>query len=496
MDRQPLPPSPIRPHDASGVVRKAVDAFASRLNEHDPFVAAFDHCITPMVVSDPTLPDNPLVYVNRAFEALTGFSAVEVVGRNCRFMQGPLTDQADVRRMKDAIARREPIDIDLLNHRRDGTPFWNRLMVAPVHDATGSLRYFVASQLDVTLERHGLLQLERDRDTLSAELAKREVALAEREARLALALDAGGLGTWTIDLPEWRLSYSPSCLTNFGRPVGEKLSIESMLACVHPEDRDLLTNSLNSAVEHGTRYNVEYRILTPEGEQRWIHSQGSLQRRADGTPLAVSGFSSNVSARKFAEEQRSVLAHELTHRVKNTLATVSAVVSQTLRDAASLAEARDAVSGRIASLASAHELLLKDEIEGAAIGEIVERVLAPFMDSNGRRFSAVGPTIRLTPEVTLALSMALHELATNAIKYGALSVPEGQVSIRWDLNGNATERRLTFSWAEQDGPIVAMPTRVGFGTRMIERVLSRHIRGKAEIQYLPEGVRFAIEAPI
>ena len=118
------------------------------------------------------------------------------------------------------------------------------------------------------------------------------------------------------------------------------------------------------------------------------------------------------------------------------------------------------------------------------------------MDSNGRRFSAVGPTIRLTPEVTLALSMALHELATNAIKYGALSVPEGQVTIRWNLNGNVTERRLTFSWTEQDGPIVATPTRIGFGTRMIERVLSRHIRGKAEIQYLPEGVRFAIEAPV
>ena len=105
-------------------------------------------------------------------------------------------------------------------------------------------------------------------------------------------------------------------------------------------------------------------------------------------------------------------------------------------------------------------LLLKGEIEGAAIGEIVELV-APFMDSNGRRFCAVGPTTRLPPEVTLALSLALQELATNAIEYGALSVPEGQVTIRWNLNGNATERRPTFSWAGQEGPIVAMPTRVG-----------------------------------
>ncbi len=496
MDRKPLPFAPSGPFDAPPAVQRAVEAFARSVDGSDPFVAAFDHCITPMVVSDPTLPDNPLVYVNQAFEQLTGFPAAEVVGRNCRFMQGPLTEQADVDSMRLAIARRKRIDVDLLNHRRDGTPFWNRLMVAPVFDTDGELRYFVASQLDVTLERHQLHELERDRDSLSAEVAKREVALAEREARLALALDAGGLGTWTIDLPEWRLSYSPSCLANFGWPAGEILSIDDVLACVHPDDRDLITSSLNAAIERDTRYDIEYRILTPEGEQRWIHSQGSLQRRADGSPLAVSGFSSNISARKFAEEQRGVLAQELTHRVKNTLATVSAVVSQTLRDAESLDAARDTVSGRIASLASAHELLLKDEIEGAAIGDIVERVLNPFMDRGGKRFSADGPTIRLTPEVTLALSMALHELATNAIKYGALSVPDGQVAIRWAIDGSAAERRFGFAWVELDGPPVVPPTRVGFGTRMIERVLSRHVRGKAEISYLPEGVRFEIEAPI
>ncbi|KQR82167.1 histidine kinase [Sphingomonas sp. Leaf343] len=477
-------------------MQRAVEAFVRDLDDSDPFVAAFDHCITPMVVSDPTLPDNPLVYVNQAFERLTGFSSADVVGRNCRFMQGPLTEKADVDRMRLAIARRERIDVDLLNHHRDGTPFWNRLMVAPVFDRAGELRYFVASQLDVTLERHRLQQLERDRDSLSAEVARREVALAEREARLALALEAGGLGTWTIDLPAWRLSYSPSSLVNFGRPAGEVLSMEGMLACVHPSDRELVTASLNAAIEQDVRYDIEYRILTPAGEQRWIHSQGSLQRRADGSPLAISGFSSNISARKFAEEQRGVLAQELTHRVKNTLATVGAVVSQTLRDAASLDAARKAVSGRIASLASAHELLLKDEIEGAAIGDIVKRVLDPFMDSGGTRFSANGPTVRLTPEVTLALSMALHELATNAIKYGALSVPDGQVTIRWAVEGGEAQRRFSFSWAELGGPAVVPPTRVGFGTRMIERVLSRHVRGKAEISYLPEGVRFEIKAPI
>ncbi len=496
MDRKPLPSSPIEPFEAPPLVQEAIEAFARGIDGSDPFVAAFDHCITPMVVSDPTLPDNPLVYVNAAFELLSGFPATEVIGRNCRFMQGPLTDQTDVERMRQAIARRERIDIDLLNHRRDGTPFWNRLMVAPVLGGDGGLRYFVASQLDVTLERHRLRQLERDRDVLSAEVAEREQALAERETRLALALDAGGLGTWNIDLPDWRLSYSAICLANFGRSAEEVLTPAMLLSFVHPDDQEHVRSAFYQTLENGTPYQVEYRILTPSGDQRWIHSQGSLQRRADGSPLAMSGFSTNISDRKFAEEHRAVLASELTHRVKNTLATVSAVVSQTLRDASSLEDARTAVGGRIASLALAHELLLKDEIDGAAIGDIVERVLAPFMDSKGQRFSAAGPTIRLTPEVTLALSMALHELATNAIKYGALSVPDGQVIIRWDVTGSAAERRLAFSWVEQSGPPVVPPTRVGFGTRMIERVLSRHVRGKAEIRYLPEGVRFDIEAPI
>jgi PAS domain S-box-containing protein len=473
-----------------------MNAFRHSLDATDPFVTAFDECITAMVVSDPHLPDNPLIYVNQAFERLTGFVAAEAVGRNCRFMQGPLTDQADVERMREAISRRQRIDIDLLNHRRDGTPFWNRLMVAPVFGASGALRYFVASQSDVTIERHRLHQLERDRDTLSAEVAERERAVVERETRLALALDAGGLGTWSVDLPDWRLSYSAICLANFGRPAGEILTPETMLSFVHPDDQERVRTAFYNTLKKGEPYQLEYRILTPDGEQRWIHSRGSLQRRSDGSPLAVSGFSTNVSDRKFAEEHRAVLADELTHRVKNTLATVSAVVSQTLRDATSLDDARTVVSGRIASLASAHELLLKDEIEGASIGEVVEHVLAPFQSSSGSRFASNGPPVRLSPEVTLALSMALHELATNAIKYGALSVPQGQVAICWALEGLSVGRRLTFSWSEKDGPPVVPPTRVGFGTRMIERVLSRHVRGKAEILYLPEGVRFEIEAPI
>ena len=498
MDRQPLAPPPIQPPTIAPGVAAAVEACAQRLAADDPFQAVIANSTVAMVVSDPTLPDNPLVHVNAAFTALTGFARDEVIGRNCRFMQGPLTEAADVARLRAAIAARERIEIDLLNHRRDGTPFWNRLMVAPVFDADGRLRWFVASQLDVTTERHRLARLREDRDALTAEVERREAALAERETRLAMALEAGRLGTWMLALPDMTLSASPRCRENCGRSPDEELTFAIHHASIHPDDVPLVEAALNATIENNVPYEVEYRLFTPAGEQRWLHVQGGLQRRADGTPLAVSGFSTDVSARKFAEEHRAVLARELTHRVKNTLATVGAVVGQTLRDAASLEDGRRAVAGRIASLGAAHELLVRDELEGAAIGEIVERVLAPFLDSAGARFSIGGPVIRLAPEITLALSMALHELATNAIKYGALSVPEGKVTIAWTLHDDGTPggRRFTFSWVEQDGPSVVPPSRTGFGTRMIERVLSRHVRGSAATHYPPEGARFEIEAPI
>jgi len=495
LDRKPVAPTPVRPYDAPPAVAQAVAAFRARLNAGDPFVAAFDAAGTAMVVSDPTLPDNPIVHVNAAFEALTGFSAAEVVGRNCRFMQGPLTDPADVDRLRRAIADGQPVTIDLLNHRRDGTPFWNRLTVAPV-GGNGTPRWFVASQLDVTIERYRLQRVQDDRDALTAEVARRETALAEREERLGLALKAGGLGTWTLHLPGEALTASPKCLELYGRPPGEPFTYDQFVRAAHPDDADRVAAAIADTIRDGAPYDIEYRILTPSGEQRWLRAQGVLQRRADGTPLTMSGFSQDVSGRRFAEEHRAVLARELTHRVKNTLATVGAVVSQTLRDAPSLAEGRRAVAGRIASLGAAHELLVRDEVEGASLSEIVQRVLAPFLDDRGRRFSVEGPPVRLGPEITMALSMALHELATNAVKYGALSVPDGRVAIRWSVSGEATDRRFAFSWAERDGPPVVPPARTGFGTRMIERVFARYVSGPAAMTYAPDGLRFEIEAPV
>ncbi|NYD91886.1 PAS domain-containing protein [Sphingomonas melonis] len=499
MDRFSSSPDAGAPDVTAPAVRQSIHAFAQRLAAADPVVVGFRDATLPMAVSDPTLPDDPIIYVNAAFERLTGYAAEAVIGRNCRFLQGPDTDPADVARLREAIAARRRIEIDLLNHRRDGSAFWNRLTVAPVFGDDGALAYFVASQTDVTLERDQLVQLREDRDALKVEVAVQEAALAERELQLQLALRAGGLGYWSFDIATQALEASPGCKAIFGRTPEEPLTFADFTRAVHPDDMATVAAAIEATIAGQVECAQDYRIITPAGELRWVQTRGEVMRRAGAAAATMIGFSTDITARKFAEEHRAVLAQELTHRVKNTLATVGAVVSQTLRNAGSIAEAQDAIAGRIASLGAAHDLLVRDEVEGAALGEVAERVLMPFMDRAGSVFSIDGPEVRLSPAVTLAMSMALHELATNAAKYGALSVAGGHVAVRWQYGGGGDgddAHRVRFSWVESGGPPVVPPTRTGFGTRMISRVLAQRVRGRASIDYPTEGVRFVIDAVI
>ena len=147
--------------------------FARRDASTDPFVSAVRATRMPMLITDPGQPDNPIVFVNAAFSRLTGYAHHEIIGRNCRFLQGPATDMADVARIGAAIARREPIEVDLLNYKKDGELFWNRLLVSPVFDRDGELTYYFASQFDVTLEKEKLARVQADRDALEREVALR-----------------------------------------------------------------------------------------------------------------------------------------------------------------------------------------------------------------------------------------------------------------------------------------------------------------------------------
>jgi two-component sensor histidine kinase len=234
------------------------------------------------------------------------------------------------------------------------------------------------------------------------------------------------------------------------------------------------------------------RVKQPDGSWRWLSAWGLVEfqgRGAKRKPLAIAGASRDLTELKRAEELQRLLTDELDHRVRNTMATIQSIVVQTLRGAADLASARTAVNARIVSLARAHDLLTGRSWSGADVAEVVKRAMAPFAAS---QITLEGPSLDLSPKQALALSLALHELATNAAKYGALSRPEGRVELRWE----AQNGQLDLRWRESGGPQVALPSRRGFGSRLLEDGLFRDLEGQTRLEFAADGVRCSITAAL
>jgi PAS domain S-box-containing protein len=216
----------------------------------------------------------------------------------------------------------------------------------------------------------------------------------------------------------------------------------------------------------------------------------------DGQLKRLWGIQRDITDRKQAEEQRTLLIHELNHRVKNTLATVQSIASQTLRNALTMQDAKEALEGRLIALARAHDVLTKESWEGAELKDIVGQAVAPYTSRGENRLHVSGPEVRLSPRMALALAMALQELATNAVKYGALANATGEIRITWDVEPALPKPRLRLRWEESGGPPVQTPTRRGFGSRLIERSLSQELNGIARIEFRPTGIVCTVDAPL
>jgi two-component sensor histidine kinase len=199
---------------------------------------------------------------------------------------------------------------------------------------------------------------------------------------------------------------------------------------------------------------------------------------------------------KRAAEHQRLLINELNHRVKNTLATVQSITAQTLRTAETTDVAREAVEMRLLALSRAHDVLTRENWEGANLVEVVREALAPYQVHGESRFHIEGRDLRLTPRMALALAMALQELATNAVKYGALSNKAGAIGVSWTVKNGAAPPRLILTWAEAGGPPVSPPRRRGFGSRLIERSLAQDLDGHVEIAFAPTGVICTVDAPV
>ncbi|PXW79235.1 PAS domain S-box-containing protein [Blastomonas natatoria] len=273
----------------------------------DPFIAAVRATRMPMVITDPRQPDNPIVFVNDAFCALSGYTRSEIVGRNCRFLQGPDTDRDAVALLRQALQARRPIEMDLLNYRKDGETFWNRLLIAPVRDATGDLAYFFASQLDVTLERERLANLESSNAALVSELAGRLREQKASEAELRFTLEAGRFGAWSLTLPGMELETSPTCRANFGHRGDQPLSFQALLESVHPDDREAVRDSLAASIARRSDCDIECKVQTQHGEIRWVALRGRPSFLPDGKPAKLTGISLDITERVRAERMRQGL---------------------------------------------------------------------------------------------------------------------------------------------------------------------------------------------
>jgi two-component sensor histidine kinase len=203
----------------------------------------------------------------------------------------------------------------------------------------------------------------------------------------------------------------------------------------------------------------------------------------------------DITERKRAEEQQALLVRELHHRVKNTLATVQAIMGSTARTATTIEQFKDVMIGRIGSLAKTH-LLLSEEGATITFEDILHSELDPFDDGSEGRIHVEGPRVELPSRLAVSLGMAIHELTTNAAKYGALSVYGGKVEVRWTVIIKATRRTLEFAWTESGGPTVAPPSRQGFGSRLLDFVLPGQIQAKSRIDYRPEGIRLQCALPL
>ncbi|HEX8666503.1 MAG TPA: HWE histidine kinase domain-containing protein [Beijerinckiaceae bacterium] len=258
---------------------------------------------------------------------------------------------------------------------------------------------------------------------------------------------------------------------------------------LRPDEMPLHRAMRGEAVEE-----EEYTYDFGDGTYRTLLTSATGLRDEKGRVVGAVSVSLDITERERAEEQRRLLVHELNHRVKNTLATVQAIAVQTLRGAASTTEASEALTDRLMALAKAHDALTRESWEGAELHEIVEAATSPHGGRN--RFDVEGPSVWLSPALSLSLALSLHELATNAAKYGALSTAGGLVAITWEVVDPRGDARLRLRWIERGGPSVRPPTRRGFGSRLIERSLAAEDGGSATIGYPPEGVVCVMEAPI
>jgi PAS domain S-box-containing protein len=423
--------------------------------------------------------DGSILRANDSFARMLGYAPDELRSQTFQDLTHPEDLAANLSVLnKTLIGETDTYCIEKRYVRKDGTIVWANLTVGCVRKADNAVDYFISVIQDITDRKQA------------------EARLAERNAQLDLAHKAARVGSYTYDLVAgtMRISRASAAIWDISRDTME-IGSKQWCARVHRDDMQRLrAEHIRAFKERRCELVNEFRFVRPGGEVRWIEARSLIAYNGAGRAERMTGVYIDVTERRIAEDHKNLLIAELDHRVKNALACVAAVAQQSRECSKSADHFLEVLNGRINSLANAHALLSRSRWEGVGVGELVRSELARCTSDGDHLIE--GPDIVLAAEATQPLAMVLHELTTNATKYGALSNRRGRVSVCWGRQSNCDSQEcLALEWRETGGPRVVGRGPSGYGSSVIRDLIPYELGGSVDYVLAPEGVRCRVELP-
>ncbi len=420
--------------------------------------------------------DGTITSWNPAAERLFGYTAGEVIGRPIAILAPPEREN-EMPAILERIRRGDKVEhFETVRRRKDGSLVDVSLTVSPIRDRSG--RIIGASKIARDVTEH----------------KRAERALVDSEERFRNLANTVPDIVWTAD-PDGTITFVNDRWFDYCGLAPVPSARQWPAPELHPDDRERCLEHWNRALRDGTRYEIEARIQRHDGDYRWFLIRAVPVRAAGGDITAWFGSTTDIHDRRQAEEHQRRLTAELSHRVKNMLTVVQVLAERSAFRAGSVDQCLEAFRGRLQALSAAHDALLAGDWKGASLASLVETALDPYLGA-GDRVRLDIKDLPIEPEAALTLALGLHELATNAAKYGALSSSAGRISLSAKVHPGVHRTELRIVWQETGGPPVAPPTVAGFGTTMLRQAIEYQHDGRVELDWRQQGLVCRIALPL